>query len=349
MKRLRSQMVGLAFLLGSYAPIALASLVIPSIALNSTAQAAVPTKDQPHPSLQASDFQVSDLQSTIQVIAQAKQLSATAQKTTPKKNKPQSSKGIIKATLHPFGKWCLNYQKLDRDRQQTMEVLARVAGTRDCDLMVTSLARLKVLDLTNAGIFDLVPISDLGQLESLVLSRNPIVDLGPIAKLKGLKSLVIRGSRVKELTPLSGLSELRRVVIEDSRVEDITPLRDLRKLGEVSIAGNPIKDLSPLGSLGELTKLNAGRTLVEDLSPLTSLQFLVELRLDRSLVRSLRPIIGLMGLETLVLNETPLDLAGIADLGVFVNLKRLEVLGIPMKTNPCPKMRSGSVCLYHQS
>lgn len=340
MKRLRGQMLGLAVLLGSSAPIALASIARPPIAL-----AAVLATVQSNPSLQIP---------TTQVIAQANQSPKTTKqtsnkKTTAKKENSKSSKGIIKATLHPFGKWCLNYQKLDRDRQQTMAVLARVAGTRDCDRMVTSLARLKVLDLTNAGIFDLVPIGDLGQLESLVLSRNPIVDLGPIAKLKGLKSLVIRGSRVKELTPLSGLSELRRVVIEDSRVEDITPLRDLRKLGEVSIAGNPIKDLSPLGSLGELTKLNAGRTLVEDLSPLTNLQFLVELRLDRSLVRSLRPIIGLMGLETLILNETPLDLAGIADLGVFVNLKRLEVLGIPMKTNPCPKMRSGSACLYHQS
>lgn len=255
---------------------------------------------------------------------------------------------LIKAASHPFGKWCLGYGSLDSDRRKTVDVLARVAGTRDCDRMVTSLVKLKVLDVTGSGIFDLMPIGDLNQLESLVLSQNQMVDLGPVAKLNKLKSFVIRGSKVKELTALSGLSELRRVIVEDSRVEDITPLRGLLKLGEVSIASNPIKDLSPLASLGELTKFNGSRTLVEDLSPLTSLQYLVELRLDGSLVRTVRPIVGLMGLQVLTLNETPLDLAGIADLGVFVNLKRLEVLGIPMKTSPCPQMRSGSVCLFHQ-
>ena len=260
----------------------------------------------------------------------------------------KGSKTDIKAVNHPFGKWCLGYGALDDDRRRTVDALTRVAGTKDCDRLVSNLAKLKVLDLTGAGIYDLSPIGDLGQLEGLVLSQNTIVDLGPIAKLNKLRSIVVRGSRVKDLSPLKGLTELRRAVVEDSRVEDISPLLGLKKLGEVSIAGNPVKDLVPLASLSELTKLNANRTLVEDLSPLTSLQFLVELRLDSSLVRTVQPIVGLMGLQVLTLNNTPLDLARIADLGSFVNLKRLEVLGIPMKTSPCPIMRSGSVCLFHQ-
>ncbi len=260
----------------------------------------------------------------------------------------KASKATIKAVNHPFGKWCLGYGALDEDRRRTVDALTRVAGTKDCDRLVSNLAKLKVLDLTGAGIYDLSPVGDLGQLEGLVLSQNIIVDLGPIAKLTKLKSIVIRGSRVKDLSPLKGLVELRRVVIEDSRVEDISPLLGMNKLGEVSIAGNPVKDITPLASLGELTKVNASRTLVEDLSPLTNLQFLVELRLDSSLVQTVRPIVGLMGLQVLTLSNTPLDLAGIADLGSFVNLKRLEILGIPMKTNPCPITRSGSVCLFHQ-
>jgi Leucine-rich repeat (LRR) protein len=283
------------------------------------------------------------------IVAQAKSNpSKPATKPNSKATKSVQPAKPVKANAHPFGKWCLGYGGLDRDRQRTVEALAKVAGSRECDRMVASLTKLKVLDLTGAGIFDLEPIGDLNQLESLVLSRNNMVDLAPVAKLTKLKSLVIRGSRVKELNPIAGLGELRRVIVEDSRVEDLSPLRNLRKVGEVSIAGNPIKDLSPLAALGELTKLNANRTLVDDLSPLTSLQFLTELRLDGTSVQGVRPIVGLMGLQVLTLNETPLELSGIADLGVFVNLKRLEVLGIPMKTNPCPKMRSGSVCLYHQ-
>ncbi len=260
----------------------------------------------------------------------------------------KGSKADIKAVDHPFGKWCLGYGALDSDRRRTVDALTRVAGTKECDRLVSNLAQLKVLDLTGAGIYDLSPIGDLAQLEGLVLSQNPIVDLGPIAQLSKLKSIVVRGSRIKDLSSLRRLVELRRAVVEDSRVEDISPLLGLKKVGEVSIAGNPIKDIAPLASLGELTTLNASRTLVEDLSPLTNLKFLVELHLDSSLVRTVRPIIGLMGLQILTLNNTPLDLAGVTDLGSFVNLKRLEVLGIPMKTSPCPVMASGSVCIFHQ-
>ena len=279
----------------------------------------------------------------------AKSATAKPQKSGTSAKPSKAAKADIKAVNHPFGKWCLGYGALDDDRRRTVDALTRVAGTKVCDRLVSNLAKLKVLDLTGAGIYDLSPIGDLGQLEVLVLSQNIIVDLGPIAKLSKLKSIVVRGSRVKDLSSLKGLTELRRAVVEDSRVEDISPLLGLKKLGEVSIAGNPVKDIAPLASLSELTKLNASRTLVEDLSPLTSLQFLVELRLDSSLVRTVRPIVGLMGLQVLTLNDTPLDLAGISDLGSFVNLKRLEVLGIPMKTSPCPIMRSGSVCLFHQS
>ncbi len=278
----------------------------------------------------------------------AKLVIAKPQKNGTSAKPSKEPKTDIKAVNHPFGKWCLGYGALDDDRRRTVDALTRVAGTKECDRLVSNLAKLKVLDLTGAGIYDLSPIGDLGQLEALVLSQNTIVDLGPIAKLSKLKSIVVRGSRVKDLSSLKGLTELRRVVVEDSRVEDISPLLGLKKLGEVSIAGNPVQDIAPLGSLSELTKLNASRTLVEDLSPLTSLQFLVELRLNSSLVRTVRPIVGLIGLQVLTLNDTPLDLAGISDLGSFVNLKRLEVLGIPMKTSPCPIMRSGSVCLFHQ-
>ena len=287
-------------------------------------------------------------------VAVAKSVTAKSVKPKPQKKgasaKPtKGSKPDIKAVNHPFGKWCLGYGALDDDRRRTVDALTRVAGTKDCDRLVSSLVKLKVLDLTGAGIYDLSPIGDLGQLEGLVLSQNTIVELGPVAKLSKLKSIVLRGSRVKDLSPLKGLAELRRVVIEDSRVEDISPLVGLKKLGEVSISGNAVKDIASVASLAELTTLNASRTLVEDLSPLTSLQFLTELRLDSSLVRTVRPIVGLMGLQVLTLNNTPLDLAGIADLGSFINLKRLEVLGIPMKTSPCPAMRSGAVCLFHQS
>lgn len=265
---------------------------------------------------------------------------------TEKREKPKP----IKATAHPFGKWCLGYRGLDDDLRFTMDALAKVAGTRDCDRLVTNLSHAKQLDLSGTGITDLAPLADLRQLKTLVLSRNYVRDLTPLMRLNQLESLVIRGSRVGDLTPLANLTALRSIVIEDSKISDLSPLRGLRQLGTVSIAGNwEIQDLSPLAVLNELTHLNISRTRVSDLSPLVGLQFLNELRADESMVSTVRPILGLMGLEVLTVNRSQIDAANAKDLGTFVNLKRLEILGIPLKQSPCPlKMRSGSVCLFHQ-
>ena len=267
-----------------------------------------------------------------------------------RKEKGAKALKIVRAKDHPFGKWCLGYAGLDVDARWSVDALLRVAGSRDCDRAVTVLSRLKVLDLSGTGVVDLEPIGELGQLEGVVLSRNGVVDLGPVAGLKGLKSLVVRGSRVRELRPLAKLGELRSIVLEDSRIEDLSPLVGLKKLGSLSVAGNfGVRDISAVAGMGELTSLNVSRTRVEDLSPLGGLQFFSELRADESQVRSVRPILGLMGLEVLTLSRSMVDEAAARDFGTFVNLKRLEVLGIPLKVNPCPSpMRSGGVCLYHQ-
>ncbi len=255
----------------------------------------------------------------------------------------------VRAQDHAFGKWCLGYAGLDVDARWSVDALLRVAGSRDCDRATTVLSNLKVLDLSGTGVSDLDPVGDLWQLESLALSRNGVASLLPVGKLRSLRSLVIRGSRVRDLTPIAGLGELRSLVVEDSRIEDLSPLGGMKKLGSLSVAGNfGVRDISVVASLPELTSLNVSRTRVEDLSPLGGLQFFSELRADESLVRSVRPILGLMGLEVLTLSRSMMDEAGARDLQAFVNLKRLELLGLPLKESPCPvKMRSGAVCLYH--
>ena len=257
---------------------------------------------------------------------------------------------VVRAKDHAFGKWCLGYEGLDADARWSVDALLRVAGSRECDRAVTVLSGLKVLDLSGTGVVDLEPVGELGQLEGLVLSRNGVINLGPVGRLKGLRSLVVRGSRVRDLSPLSKLGELRSIVLENGRVEDLSPLGGLKKLGSLSVAGNfAVRDISAVAGMGELTSLNVSRTRVEDLSPLGGLQFFSELRADESQVRSVRPILGLMGLEVLTLSRSMVDEAAVRDFGTFVNLKRLEVLGIPLKVNPCPSpMRSGGVCLYHQ-
>ena len=277
-------------------------------------------------------------------VAQANKPAAQKPPSTTKPIKP------VKAIEHPFGKWCLGYRGLDEDLRLTMDALAKVAGTRDCNRLVTNLVHAQQLDLSGTGVTDLAPIADLRQLKSLALSRNGVRDLTPLMRLTQLEALVIRGSRVGDLSPLSNLMELRSLTIEDSRLTDLSPLRGLKKLSKLSIVGNwDVQDLSPVALLGELTHLNISRTRVSDLSPLVGLQFLTELRADESMVGSVRPILGLMGLEVLTVNRSLIDAANARDLGTFVNLKRLEVLGIPLKQSPCPlKMRSGSICLFHQ-
>lgn len=270
-----------------------------------------------------------------------------SQKSPSPSKKPGAKQGTVARNVL-FQTMCGQRGKLSAESRHTMEVLLRVAGTTQCDRAAQGLAKQKVLDLSGTGIRDLRPVGTLTTLETLVLSRNPIENWSPLAGLVNLKTLVIRDSVVKELGAIASLPKLTSLILDGVGLTDITPLARLQGLQTLSLQYNQIQDISAFAALKNVTSLALQGNRVRDLSPLTLMTYLRELRLDGNLVENVRPLAGLIGLEVLTLNNTLLTEAGAKDLLPLVGLKRLELLGIPMKQNPCPTLRSGAVCAYHQ-
>lgn len=247
-----------------------------------------------------------------------------------------------------FRDLCMQRDRLAPAQQQTMAILLRVAGTPQCDRAAQVFAKQKLLDLSGTGVSDLRPVGVLTSLETLVLSRNPVRDLSPLGSLVNLKTLVIRGSGVRDLGAIARLRKLQSLAVDDALVEDVSPLADLPTLQELSLQNNRIRDISALASLKGLTTLSLQHNQIEDLSPLTLMVTLRELHLDHNNIEDVRSLSGLMGLRVLTLNDNFLKDAEYQYLLPLVGLKRLELLGMPTKMNPCPNLGPGSVCMYHQ-
>ena len=243
---------------------------------------------------------------------------------------------------------CVQRDRLSPAEQQTMAVLLRVAGTTQCDRAAQVLAKQKLLDLSGTGVSDLRPVGVLTSLETLVLSRNPVKDLSPVGSLVNLKKLVIRGSGVKDLGAIARLRKLQSLAVDDAVVEDVSPLADLPALQDLSLQNNRIRDISALASLKSLTTLSLQNNQIQDLSPLTLMVTLRELHLDHNDIQDVRSLSGLMGLRVLTLNDNFLKDADYQYLLPLVGLRRLELLGMPTKINPCPSLGAGSVCMYHR-
>lgn len=97
---------------------------------------------------------------------------------------------------------------------------------------VTSVSPLEGLTLqflyvgmTALSNFD--PLTTLTRLKDLDLSRTLIDDLSPLIPLSSLHFLDLYGTKVKDLEPLKMFTCLRLLNVRDTMVKDYSPLRDL--------------------------------------------------------------------------------------------------------------------------
>jgi Leucine-rich repeat (LRR) protein len=99
---------------------------------------------------------------------------------------------------------------------------------------------MTVLEISDAPIVDLLPISRLRSLSTLILRNcTNLEDLAPIASLPALRELVLIGcSSVTDLTPLAKCQMLWHVDLEDcSSVRSVAPLMELPRLRSVDTRG----------------------------------------------------------------------------------------------------------------
>ena len=155
-------------------------------------------------------------------------------------------------------------ERLDRGEKLTAEEQAELTAIRSLDgpfwkgeLPQSSgvLTALKSLDLWEAQVCDLTPLSGLTALKSLKLDDTQVSDLTPLSGLTALETLDMDGTQVSNLTPLRGLTGLESLDLRHTRVSDLTPLSDLTALQYLDLSGTQVKNLTPVSGLKKLEGL----------------------------------------------------------------------------------------------
>lgn len=180
------------------------------------------------------------------------------------------AQGNTSTSPKTFREWCLEKANQTPQVQKTIDALLLRVQTQDCTQASRTLRLRTTLDLTNASLTDLSPLSSLTQLTSLNLAGNLVTDLRPLTFLTRLTSLDLTRNYFRDVD--AGTFEIK----------DFSPLASLSQLTNLNLSYNQIRSLNSLPSLKQLTNLNLSNNQITDLKFLASLPKLVNLDLSNN-------------------------------------------------------------------
>lgn len=235
-------------------------------------------------------------------------------------------------------------------------------GQEEDEIKKSDVDLIQVLDATGYDIETLEGIEELPELRELNLEDNQIKSLSPLQNLTKLQRLSLRNNQITDLkkvgfedilylnieelnlhhnvvrddegndTRLSDISLIGRMItlqkldLRDNHIEDLFPLGNLRNLEDLDLRENRVKDIDVLQALTNLEELNLRDNSIESLEALRFLFHLNDLNIHSNKeIKSLEPLSGLVNLETLIMEEVPIQ-----DQGNFLkkmtNLQRLNAI-----------------------
>jgi hypothetical protein len=202
------------------------------------------------------------------------------------------------------------------------------------DITMKDVANTGTLNLSNAGLTDLIGLQCFSKLSVLHLVNNAIEDISPLADMEQLTMLELNGNFVSDITPLAGKEMLSALYLDNNLVSDLSPLSSITSLKTLGLPKNAISDLAPLAGLSQLSTLNLYWNLVEDINPLAGILSLTNVSLEGNLIEDISPLAGLTNLVSLYLpynkveDISPLaELTGLVTLAInFNNVKVIPAL-----------------------
>lgn len=84
-------------------------------------------------------------------------------------------------------------------------------------------------------------VAYLKNINSLDMYEANLVDISPLSALANLKELSLFRNKITDISPLKNLINLEELDIWDNEISDITPLENLKNLKKLIIHKNPIK------------------------------------------------------------------------------------------------------------
>ncbi len=101
------------------------------------------------------------------------------------------------------------------------------------------------LDLSESGIADLAPMTNLYNLVTLDLSGNGLSNIYIFQYTRSRLTLVnldLSDNQVQDITPIASLTALENLDLSNNRVDVLTPLKEMKKLKSLNLSGNPLSE-----------------------------------------------------------------------------------------------------------
>jgi hypothetical protein len=109
---------------------------------------------------------------------------------------------------------------------------------------------LRILDVSDTSIKDIVPLAHFAVLSRLSLADTQVSDLSPLATVKTLEHLSLRGCwRLVDITPLSHAKGLLSLSLGYTHVSDLSPLASTTAVHTLDLEGSRVVDVSVLAKL----------------------------------------------------------------------------------------------------
>lgn len=119
---------------------------------------------------------------------------------------------------------------------------------------------LRSLEIFDAPVASVSPLSGLNLLTKLRLSQVPVTDFLPISGLSALEDLDVSNTGIEDLTPVSNLSQLKRLNVSGTNLKALKGLEKLAVLEELDVASTNLRSLKPLDGISTLRKLTCFNT-----------------------------------------------------------------------------------------
>ncbi|HSF53014.1 MAG TPA: leucine-rich repeat domain-containing protein, partial [Algoriphagus sp.] len=125
---------------------------------------------------------------------------------------------------------------------------------------ITVFSNLRTLEVFDAPISSVSPLSGMSLLTKLKLSQVPVTDFLPLSGLSKLQDLDLSNTGIEGLAPISNLVELKKLNLSGTNLKVLKGLESLVALEELDVASTNLRSLKPLDGLSSLKKLSCFNT-----------------------------------------------------------------------------------------
>jgi internalin A len=191
--------------------------------------------------------------------------------------------------------------------------------------VLSTLTRLKSLDVSEHAAFDVTALSNLKALEEVFAPGTQLADISALTNLPLLQRLVLSDNGISNVSPLSGLQYLSRLSLDQNDISSFDALSGLVSLKDLVLNTNAISDLPDLASFPALREIELSENAISDLQELTSLDSVSYVGLASNEVESLSALVDSQLKGTLNVQMNDLDCDDEADNILALNRQGLQV------------------------